>query len=354
MRFFLSAIFSFLKTAAKRLAVVVCALIIVLLLAEGVIRLTGVDWRYVEKNLYFHQVDLASHVADPNPDLLYRLKPNTSVYYTYAKRPYRVTINAQGARGPKRSDAKPAGVYRIIVIGGSNVYGAEVNDEEAWPAYLESELNGSQPGRYEVWNMGTSAYVGLQLVQLAWEVLPRYDPDLIVLALSNMGQMPFLEGTEVAPYFAKKPTFWRYLLPPKYFNFPAWLSMRPKTWLLQHVGLFRFGILVWASMRKNSDEPLILHPLAGDLFEEASIQSMQTFLRQAKDKVKTCIFVGPYFRALPQSYEVYYQGTDTPAFILKADDLSAEYRDVHPPPHVNAWYATRIAGWLREKKLLVE
>jgi len=130
-----------------------------LVISEIIVRFYDLDWRILKKTLYYQQVDQPLHMAVPDPDLLFRLKPNTGVTNPCGIRPSSVSINSHGARGQEHSAEKPSGVFRIICLGGSNVYGACVDDHETWPARLEQELNKADPGRFEVWNLGTPAYV---------------------------------------------------------------------------------------------------------------------------------------------------------------------------------------------------
>lgn len=52
---------------------------------------------------------------------------------------------------------KKTGVVRILAIGGSTTYGFGLSGDQAWPSRLESKLNKSFPGKFEVINL---AYLG--------------------------------------------------------------------------------------------------------------------------------------------------------------------------------------------------
>lgn len=94
---------------------------------------------------------------------------------------YTVHSNSLGFRGPERTKKKPPGVYRIIVLGSYDAFGHGVEDDQTYEARLESDLNATLPGKYEVWNGGRhagTAIVGLARMQ--YEIF-QYQPDLIIL-----------------------------------------------------------------------------------------------------------------------------------------------------------------------------
>jgi len=89
--------------------------------------------------------------------------------------------NAQGFRGTKNyATPKPAGTYRIIVLGDSVTLGHGVEDDETFAAILERNLSLTRP--MEVINMGVSGFgTAEELIQLR-SVGWHYEPDLVVLA----------------------------------------------------------------------------------------------------------------------------------------------------------------------------
>lgn len=94
-----------------------------------------------------------------------------------------VHVNPQGFRGERPTALqKPAGVFRILAIGGSTTFDTFVShDTLAWPARLESWLRQLDPShQVEVINAGTPGYnIWQDQVRLQTE-LYRYQPDLIV------------------------------------------------------------------------------------------------------------------------------------------------------------------------------
>lgn len=94
-----------------------------------------------------------------------------------------VHVNASGFRGRDVEIAKPDGVLRIMVVGGSTVFDSTVDgDDKAWPARLEHHLGCLLPTRkVEVINAGVPGYVMLDnLIRLQSE-LYEFKPDILVL-----------------------------------------------------------------------------------------------------------------------------------------------------------------------------
>lgn len=102
---------------------------------------------------------------------------HTSEYDTY------IAINAQGLRDDEYPYAKPAGVFRILILGDSFVEGFQVAQDATFEARLEQQLNaaGTAPP-IEVINGGVSRYgTDNALLFLENEGL-RYAPDLVIYA----------------------------------------------------------------------------------------------------------------------------------------------------------------------------
>lgn len=96
------------KLVATRTALLLFGISLSLLLAEGLVRVTGLAPKYsiIQTNLPY-----ADFVTSPDPILRYVPKPGRS------------EINASGYRGPEVSQEKPANVWRIVVLGDSISFG---------------------------------------------------------------------------------------------------------------------------------------------------------------------------------------------------------------------------------------
>jgi hypothetical protein len=96
-----------------------------------------------------------------------------------------VKFNAQGLRGPEVAVPKPAGTYRVLVLGDSVVEGAQVQQEATMPARLAGELAAvGLGGPIETINAGVAGFgTGQQLLFLQHEGT-ALDPDLVVLVFT--------------------------------------------------------------------------------------------------------------------------------------------------------------------------
>jgi hypothetical protein len=94
---------------------------------------------------------------------------------------HRFATNSAGFRGTREySPAKPAGTYRVLVLGDSVALGHGVGDDETFAALLERDL--SRLGPTEVLNLGVSGFgTAEELIQLRHVGL-AYEPDLVLLA----------------------------------------------------------------------------------------------------------------------------------------------------------------------------
>lgn len=108
---------------------------------------------------------------------LYRHKPNLDVDIGS----YRLRTNSLGFRGPEIARQKPAGTFRILVLGDSVPYGVGVNDEVTFLRRWEGELNQRGPGRFEVVNTGHPMYDTNQELALFRDEGLALQPDLVLL-----------------------------------------------------------------------------------------------------------------------------------------------------------------------------
>lgn len=123
--------------------------------------------------------------AMPRPDgsidpegALFRHRPNTVVRFGR----FTVRTNSLGFRGPEITREKPAGTYRILMLGDSVVFGWGVDDEVTFVRRLETELNARGDGRrYEVINTGHLMYDTTQEAALLAQEGLALDPDLVIL-----------------------------------------------------------------------------------------------------------------------------------------------------------------------------
>lgn len=92
------------------------------------------------------------------------------------------THNSAGFRGKEFSKEKNQGVYRIVCLGGSAVYGVQLSDSQTYPAQLERLLNSYQDKiTFQVINAGVTGYTTMEsLINLVTRILPL-NPDMIII-----------------------------------------------------------------------------------------------------------------------------------------------------------------------------
>jgi lysophospholipase L1-like esterase len=96
-----------------------------------------------------------------------------------------VCINSKGLRDREYPYEKPAGVFRILVLGDSFADGLEVSLEDSFPKVLETLLNERLDMPVEVINGGVWGY-GNDLELLFYRLEGRkYRPDLVLLAFQS-------------------------------------------------------------------------------------------------------------------------------------------------------------------------
>jgi hypothetical protein len=120
---------------------------------------------------------------EPDPLLGARLTPGKSGWWTQEEREFviPIRINSHGLRDVEHEYAKPAGVYRVLVLGDSFIEAMHVPLEATFGRRLESELAKSGR-RVEVVSAGVSGYGTAGAVLFFEREGVRYDPDLVLLA----------------------------------------------------------------------------------------------------------------------------------------------------------------------------
>lgn len=94
-----------------------------------------------------------------------------------------IKLNSDGFRDVEHETNKPAGVFRILVVGDSFTYGIGVRADQTYPKMLEKILNErkrNQDITYEVFNMGIpdiGTFEEMEIIRLGM----KYKPDLILL-----------------------------------------------------------------------------------------------------------------------------------------------------------------------------
>lgn len=159
-----------LKTLALRLSLLAAAILAALWVGELVLRL-----RYLgslESPESYHGL-WAAH-----PTRGWALRPGASSQPRTLDYQTRVDTNSKGWRDVEHEYAKPAGTFRIVVLGDSFMEAHQVELEESFCRRLERELGGGA----EVVNLGVGGYGTIQAYLALAEEGLRYEPDLVLLA----------------------------------------------------------------------------------------------------------------------------------------------------------------------------
>lgn len=110
----------------------------------------------------------------------YRQKPGAQFDYPATKSHART--NALGYRGPEVATPKPAGTFRIILLGESTTHGWGVDDSETIDAHMRREVALRLPGRHiEVVNLAFDGYDAYQIWQRLLSDGFRLQPDLVIV-----------------------------------------------------------------------------------------------------------------------------------------------------------------------------
>lgn len=115
-----------------------------------------------------------------NPRIVYELKPGISAHFKGAH----VTINEQGFRGPYRAPEKPDGVFRIVGLGDSIMFGYGVADGECYLRVLEDRMNElGLPFTTQVVNLAVPGYNTPMEVETLKAKGLVFRPDLVLIEL---------------------------------------------------------------------------------------------------------------------------------------------------------------------------
>lgn len=147
---------------------VIGSLVAAFLLAEIVLRVAGIG---------------SDQFLRPDPVLGVRFISSKSGLSQDTCYSARISINAAGWRGREIAQAKPDGVYRVVVLGDSFMAGMQVGDDEVFASVLERELSAAgSPRKVEVINFGVPSYGTDQELLSLVEFGLAYQPDLVLLA----------------------------------------------------------------------------------------------------------------------------------------------------------------------------
>jgi hypothetical protein len=325
----------------RRILLALAAILAGLLVAESFLYIFPADIRFLQRIVPQYQSSgNQAFEVDPDPRILSRLSQlNAPVGHNA------IHVNSLGFRGPDRSLEPTPGKFRIICVGGSNVWGTRVEEYESWPARLEAHLNAACPDRYEVWNLGVPGYNLIQMNAVSERALKNFNPDLLVYAPSNVGPRFFMSNTpSILSYFKKDPTLWLDLFFPNDL-YPTGLALEKRIWLLEHVRIYRLAMLANLAIISGSEFRAPRHDMPHYL------EPTRKFLAQTKATLPLAVFLCPAV-ADPNPFEAHLDRLGLHTLALTAEGKSKEYFEWHPPAYVLDWYGENLAKWISEEGLL--
>jgi lysophospholipase L1-like esterase len=158
-----------LKRLAGNLAALGAGLLVMLILAEIILRLVD------RGHPYYSAPELYQPSADPR--VLFEPRAN----FTGFSEGTWVTTNSRGLRERELPLAKPAGTRRILFLGDSVTFGPGVRDDEPYARLLEADLKADGAGQVETINAGVVGYNTIQELGRLDEAGLAYQPDTVVL-----------------------------------------------------------------------------------------------------------------------------------------------------------------------------
>ncbi len=116
-------------------------------------------------------------VQSPFDDIYWALKPNLDISFKLA----RLTTNSHGLADHEYPLEKPAGSYRIAVLGDSYSMSSGVDTDKSFHALLEIWMNEQSNHPYEIINFAVGGF-GLERYNATLEhLVPEWKPDAILL-----------------------------------------------------------------------------------------------------------------------------------------------------------------------------
>ena len=132
--------------------------------------------RYIKKYSRVEAYLKGGNINIYDPYTVTLLRPN----YVFSIKNINCRINSLGLRSPEPVQPKPAGTFRICILGGSTVEGG-LNDKWIIATYLGQELKKYYPGA-EVINAGIMGYTSQEELALLQTKILDLKPDLVVVA----------------------------------------------------------------------------------------------------------------------------------------------------------------------------
>lgn len=119
-----------------------------------------------------------------HPNLLIQEK-YSSFYWKTKEYEYEIKSNADGLRDIDRNIEKQKDEFRIICLGNSFTAGYGAPQDSTWPKLLENKLSQKSIKKISVFNAGIGGSDPFFQFKLLEEILLKYKPDLVLVALGK-------------------------------------------------------------------------------------------------------------------------------------------------------------------------
>jgi hypothetical protein len=130
------------------------------------------------------------------PGLVFELRPNLDIWFKLV----RLRTNAEGLRDRSYPLEKPAGTFRVAVMGSSFTFPSGVAIEQAFHSRLEEQLSRQRaPGQVEFINFAVGAYGARQILALLEHRALAYHPDLILFSVTDLSLPGMLRPRPARP-----------------------------------------------------------------------------------------------------------------------------------------------------------
>jgi lysophospholipase L1-like esterase len=157
------------------------SLLLLFALAEGVLRLVGINPRV--DNPFFMLVRVFEYpdYFEKDHRLFWRLRPNIKEGTEFLV-PGSYRTNSLGLRGAELSSPVLPGTARVACFGNSCTFGWRLQEDQTYEKQLEQKLNSDpQDGRFSVVNCGIPGYSTFQGLRLMKECFPLLEPDIVTI-----------------------------------------------------------------------------------------------------------------------------------------------------------------------------
>jgi hypothetical protein len=133
---------------------------------------------------------------ETDPRVLFEYRPNLDVFFKLV----RFRTNSVGMRDQEYALAKPPNTFRVAVVGSSFTVPIGTEIEDAYHSLLEERFKRDfAPTTYEFLNFAIFLHAPSQVLATLHHKALRYDPDLILFAVTSMAAPRLLEKWDRVP-----------------------------------------------------------------------------------------------------------------------------------------------------------